>query len=204
MKKKVQFKSKSLPGLSKADLNELTYANLVRSEFMKEAHKDPKRKEISKKGGKIGIQSVHKWAEENPEEYKKMVQENGRKSAKLTQERGTGIFGLTDEERSFNAKLGGSTNSEAQQEARKKQFAEHFQKAGTDAAAEKQRQRYAAKRQQVLDLLNDDWYTVKQVENIVKEANFKRFNSRNFLEMKEYFESKKVKGTKYFKKVKLS
>lgn len=172
-----------------------------RSSFMKEAHKSEDRKQISVEGGKIGIQSALQWRKENPEEFHKMVVQNGKNSAKKTMENGTGLFGLTDEERKINATLGGSANTEKQKEARAKQIREHFQVKGTEAAAIAATKKFNAKIEQMLPLLPDDWFTVKEFEAIKKTTGIKRFNCRNALVQEKYFTRKKVSHTYFYKKV---
>lgn len=196
--KKPVFKSKSLPGLSKEDLNKQTDAFLARSQYMKEAHKTEERKEISRLAGIKGNAILKEKGYFETEAFKKLVKQNGHNAARKTMENGTGLFGLTDEERVVNASLGGSVNSTKQQEARKKQI-KIFRAAGTEAAAIAATEKFNAKIEEFIKLLPEGWIKLSVAEQIKKDNNFKRFSVRNASNQSKYFITKRVKNAIYFK-----
>lgn len=196
--KKPVFKSKSLPGLSKEELNKMTNQRLAASEYMKEAHKTEERKKISIEAGKKGARILKESGYFETEAFKKLVKQNGSNAARKTMENGTGLYGLTDEERSINAAKGGGTNSPKQVEARAKQI-KIFRAAGTKAAAISATKKYHAKIKSFIKLMPEGWISIKQAELIKKENNIKRFNVRSASKESEYFVTKKVKSVVYFK-----
>lgn len=196
--KKPMFKSKSLPGLSKEDLNKQTDAFLARSQFMKEAHKTEERKEISRKAGK----KVAKFNKESgyfeTEEFKAMCRKNGHNAARKTMENGTGLYGRTPEEKIQDCILGGKANTLAQQKARAEQI-KIFAAAGTAAAAIAATEKFNAKIEEFIKLMPKGWISIKQGEAIKKENNIKRFSVRNASTESKYFVTKRVKNSIYFK-----
>jgi len=194
------FKSKSLPGLSKEELNKQTDAYLARSQYMEEAHEGENRKQISKESGEKLVKHNRESGYYESEEFKQMCSKNGKNTSKKTMENGTAIFGLTKKERVANAKLGGKTNSPKQKEARKKQFKKHFQTSGTLAAAESARKRRIKKIENILPLLPNDWFTIKDFDRIKKENKITRLNPHGTCNDTMFFNVKKVKGKFYYKK----
>ena len=189
--KKPQFKSKSIPGLSKEELNKMTNATLSRKEFMTEAHKDPERKKISSEAGIKGTDILREKGYFESESFLKMVKQNGINSGRKTMENGTGIHGRTPEQMTEDGRLGGSANSPKQVEARKKQI-KIFIQAGTEAAAIAATEKFNAKIEEFIKLLPDEWISVQDAEKIKQKSNIKRFNVRNALDQSKYFKSKKV------------
>ena len=186
MKKHI-FKSKSIPGLSKEELLKQTDQHLARSQYMKEAHTTPERKEVSRLGGIKGTDILREKGYYESESFLEMVKQNGINAARKTMENGTGLYGRTPEQKVENARLGGSTNSPKQVEARKIQNEKHFRKAGTEAAAIAATKKFHAKIEELIKVLPKGWITIKQAEAAKVELGLKRFNVRNITNESKYF-----------------
>lgn len=102
----------------------------------------------------------------------------------------------------IGAPLGGRANTKKQKDARKKQYREHFQKSGILAAAEAATIATNKKRITVCSNLElEKWYSIKEIELIVKELCITRFSVRSMCIDTNIFESKKI-GITFFYKLK--